>query len=219
MLTEHPIHLLLNPGSVSICGASNNPMKMGTMQAISIFKDGFKGNFYPVHPTEKEVLGYKAYASPLDLPEAPDLAIFIVPTNVVIPLFKQYAERGTKRAVIITAGFKEMSGDGVARERELLEIAKKHGVRIIGPNCMGILNTHLPFNMTVLPFKGKPGSLGLASQSGTYVTQSLSYLRHRGIAFSKAISVGNEADLNIIDVMEYLGGDEQTRAIALYIEG
>ena len=216
---ENPLHLLMNPRSIATAGAGNNPMKMGTMQALSIIKDGYQGKFYPVHPTEEAVLGYKAYTSVLDLPEAPDLAMLVVPTQQVIPLLEDFGKIGTKRAIVITAGFKETSAEGRSMEDRLKETADRYGIRFLGPNCMGMLNTQLSLNLTVAHLIGKPGLMGMASQSGTYVTQTLAYLRNRGIRFSKAISVGNEANINIIDALEYLGEDEHTKGIILYIEG
>ena len=216
---ENPLHLLMNPRSIATAGAGNNPMKMGTMQALSIIKDGYQGKFYPVHPTEETVLGYKAYTSVLDLPEAPDLAMLVVPTQQVIPLLEDFGKIGTKRAIVITAGFKETSAEGRSMEDRLKETADRYGIRFLGPNCMGMLNTQLSLNLTVAHLIGKPGLMGMASQSGTYVTQTLAYLRNRGIRFSKAISVGNEANINIVDALEYLGEDEHTKGIILYIEG
>ncbi|MGP8154160.1 MAG: acetate--CoA ligase family protein [Smithella sp.] len=218
-MTENPLHLLMNPQSIAVVGANNIPTKMGTIQALSIFKDGYKGKFFPLHPKEKTVLGLKAYAAPDDLPEVPDLAILIVPVKTVIPLIESFGKIGTKRAIIITAGFKETGATGRKIERELNEVAQRYGMRFVGPNCMGIINSQIFLNTTVLPMAEAPGLLGFASQSGTYVTQSLPALRKRGIRFSKAISLGNEANINIVDALEYLGEDEQTKAIILYIEG
>ncbi|MHB8771111.1 MAG: acetate--CoA ligase family protein [Syntrophales bacterium] len=215
----NPLHLLLNPRSIATAGASNNPLKMGTLQALSILKDGWQGAFYPLHPTEPTVLGHRAFASPHDLPEAPDLALIVVPTAQVLPLIEAFAAIGTKRAIVISAGFKETGEDGRRLEERLKEIAAASGMRMLGPNCMGIVNTAISLNVTVAPLEGRPGRLGFASQSGTYVTQTLAYLRERGIRFSKAISCGNEADIGIVDCLEYLGEDEQTKAIILYIEG
>ena len=215
----NPLYLLLHPRSIATAGASNNPMKMGTLQALSILKDGWQGTFYPIHPTEKIVLGHKAYASPLDLPEAPDLAILVVPTDQVVPVLEDFAKIGTKRAIIISAGFKETGAVGRELEERIKEIVAAYGMRLLGPNCMGIVNTANSLNVTVAALDNRPGYLGLASQSGTYVTQTLAYLKERGIRFSKAVSCGNEADIGIIDALEYLGADEQTKAIILYIEG
>ncbi|MDD5713207.1 MAG: CoA-binding protein, partial [Smithellaceae bacterium] len=218
-MAENPLHLLLNPRSIATVGAGNNPMKMGTIQALSIVKDGYRGKFYPIHPKDEIVLGHKAYKSAFDLPEAPDLVMLVVPTLQVIPVIEDFGKIGTKRAIIITAGFKEVGPEGRAREEKLNEVAARYGMRFLGPNCMGMLNTEISLNVTVAHLEEKPGLLGLASQSGTYVTQTLAYLRRRGIRFSKAISCGNEANINIIDALEYFGEDEQTKAVILYVEG
>jgi acyl-CoA synthetase (NDP forming) len=219
IMSENPLHLLMNPQSIAVVGANNIPTKMGTIQALSILKDGYKGKFFPLHPKEKIVLGCKAYASPEDLPEVPDLAMLIVPGKTVLPLIESFGKIGTKRAIIITAGFKETGEAGQKMENELNDVARHYGMRFVGPNCMGIINSQIFLNTTVLPMAEEPGLLGFASQSGTYVTQSLPALRKRGIRFSKALSLGNEANINIVDALEYLGEDEQTKAIILYIEG
>lgn len=211
-------HSLMNPKSIAIVGAGNNPMKMGTMHALSIIEDGFDGKFYPIHPTEQTVLGLKAYAKPSDLPETPDLAIFVLPAQHLLPVFEEFGKIGTKSSIIITAGFKESGIEGIRQENHLKDIALKYGIRFIGPNCMGIINRTISLNTTVMPLVGKAGNLGMISQSGTYVTQTPPYLQKRGIHFSKAVSVGNEADISIVDALEYLGKDDATKAIAMYIE-
>jgi len=216
---ENPLNSLMNPRSIATVGAGNNPTKMGTIQALSIVKDGYRGKFYPIHPSEQTVLGHKAYPSVFELPETPDLAIFIVPTDQVIGLMEDFGKIGTRRAVVITAGFRETGSAGQELEEQLKECARRYGIRFLGPNCIGLLNSAISLNVTVMPLEGPPGLLGMASQSGTYVTQTLPYLKKRGIRFSKAISLGNEADIDINDALAYLGEDEQTKAIALYIEG
>jgi len=218
-MSENPLKLLMNPKSVAVVGASNDPMKMGTIQALSIVKDGYKGAFYPINRTEKTVLGHKAYAAAQDLPEVPDLVVFIVPNKAITSLLTDFGKIGTKRAIIVTAGYKETGATGLGMEKKINEIAGQYGIRFVGPNCLGIINSEINLNTTVAPFSPKSGLLGFASQSGTYVAQSLPYLRKRGIQFSKAISLGNEANINIVDALEYLGEDEQTKAIILYIEG
>ncbi len=218
-MPDNPLCRLMNPSSIAIVGSGNNPMKMGTMHALSILKDGYAGKFYPIHPKEKTVLGRRAYASVADLPETPDLAFLVVPASHVAQLLEDFGRKGTKSAIIITAGFGELGEEGRRMQMRLNEISAEYGIRFIGPNCMGIINSEISLNTTVMPYTSAPGSLGLASQSGTYVTQSIPYLGKKGIRFSKAISVGNSANIDIIDALEYLGEDEQTKAISLYIEG
>lgn len=219
MMNNNPLNQLMNPKSIATVGAGNNPMKMGAIQALSIVKDGFPGKIYPIHPTEKNVFGYKAYSSAFDLPEAPDLVMFVLPAPLVVQILEDFGKIGTRRAIVITAGFRETGPEGQLLEEQLKEVAARYKIRFLGPNCMGIVNSAIPLNVTVAPLVGPPGLLGMASQSGTYITQTLPYLRRRGIRFSKAVSVGNEGDIDIVDALEYLGADEQTKAIALYIEG
>jgi acyl-CoA synthetase (NDP forming) len=219
MMSENPLHLLMNPKSIAVAGANNTPTKMGTIQALSVLKDGYRGKFYPLHPTEKTILGITAYASPQDLPEVPDLALLIVPIKAVISLLEDFGKIGTKRAIVVTAGFRETGDAGQDMENKLNEVARRYGIRFVGPNCLGVINSQVFLNTTVYPFPQEPGLLGFASQSGTYVTQVLPSLRKRGIRFSKAISLGNEANIDIADALEFLGEDEQTKAIILYVEG
>ncbi len=218
-MATHPFDLLMNPSSIAIIGAGNNPMKMGTMHALSILKDGYVGRLFPVHPTESVVLGQKAYKDVGGIPETPDLAILVVPAAAILNLLDDLGRAGTRRVIIISAGFRETGEEGKVNEEKLKETARRHGIRFLGPNCMGFINTDISLNTTVMTLGMKKGPLGLVSQSGTYVTQTLPYLAKHGIRFSKAVSVGNSTDLNLIDALEYMGDDESTRAIALYIEG
>lgn len=218
-MSENPLQLLMNPRSIAVVGASNDFNKMGTIQALSIIKDGYSGRFYPIHLKEKTVLGRPAFQSAADLPEVPDLVVMIVPSSAITTLLADFGKIGTKRAIIITAGFKETGTTGRNLEEEISSVAKRYGIRFVGPNCLGIINSENSLNTTVAPFTTGEGMLGFASQSGTYVTQVLPYLRKKGIRFSKAISLGNEANIDMVDALEYLGEDRQTKAIILYIEG
>jgi len=218
-MSENPLHLLMHPRSIATAGAGNNLMKMGTIQALNLLTSGYQGVYYPIHPREKTVLGRKAYPSPFDLPEAPDLAFIVVPPEQVAPVLDAFGTIGTRRAVIVTAGFRETGEAGKLLEEQVNTVAGTHGIRFVGPNCVGIINTQASVNTTVGPHGSGPGYLGLASQSGTYVTQTLPYLARKGIRFSKAISLGNEVNISIVDALEYLGEDDATRAIILYIEG
>ncbi len=213
-----PLHKIFNPQSIAVVGVSNDITKMGTMHYLNIVNSGYKGKVYLIHNRESTVLGQKAYRSPADLPEVPDLAIFIIPASRLLPVFEEFGKIGTRHAIIITAGFRETGPEGARLEERLYETARKYGIRFVGPNCMGVINSHLPLNVTVLPMYDYNGKLGLISQSGTYVTQSLVYLHKKGIKFSKAISLGNSTDICINDALEYLGDDPETRAIAIYIE-
>ena len=218
-MDENPLHEILHPRSIAWAGASNNFQKMGTIQLLNLIKGGFKGTVYPLHPTERTVLGLPAYKSGLDLPVVPDLAVLVVPTSVVIPMMNDLGRRGLRRAIITTAGFKEMGAEGSRLEGELAAVAQRYGIRFVGPNCIGVINERWRLNTTFFPLmEPTSATVGIASQSGTYVTQTQLYLKNRGMRFSKAISVGNETNIDVVDCIDYLQSDEDTRVILLYLE-
>lgn len=218
-MRPNPLHTIMNPSSIAFVGASNNVFKMGTIQCLNLIGNNFPGDILPIHPRETTVLGRMAYPSVGDLPYTPDLAVLVVPTGLVPELLEEFGKRGTRHAIIISAGFRETGATGQGLESRIIDIARQYEIRFVGPNCVGIINTQLPLNLTIAPVHDLNGKLGVASQSGTYVTQNLSYLHRNGIKISKAISIGNGADIDIVDCLEYLGEDEATTAIALYIEG
>jgi len=192
---------------------------MGTIQLMSLKALGFEGSIYPIHPKETGVRGLKAYRNVIDLPEVPDLAVIVLPTNIVPQVLKECGKKGITHAIVVSGGFKEVGGNGADLETEILEIAKRYGMRFLGPNCIGVSNPHHKLNTTFFPDKGSPGFIGLVSQSGSFVTQMFDYLSRLSLGFSTAFSVGNEANLDIVDCMEYLGVCPHTKVIALYIEG
>ena len=210
---------IANPKSIAFFGASNNFNRMGTIILDSLKDLGFEGPVYPVHPTEKEILGYKAYGSVEDLPEAPGLAVIVLPTDIVNQHLAACGKRGTRYAVIVSGGFKEVGGKGPELEDELKKTAAAYGIRFLGPNCLGVANPHHRMNPTPFHYDAEPGFIGLASQSGSFVTQMFNYLAGYGLGYSTAFSVGNEANIDIVDCMEYLAACPHTRVIALYIEG
>jgi acetyl-CoA synthetase (ADP-forming) len=218
-IKHSPLYRIANPRSIALFGASNNILSMGTPILISLKDMSFEGPIYPLHLEEEEVQGLKAYRSILDVPEVPDLAVLILPARIVPEILDQCGKKGIKHAIVVSGGFKELGEDGVTKEKELQEIANKHGIRFLGPNCIGVTNPHHNLNTTLLQYLGNPGFIGMASQSGSFVTQMFHYLTGFGIGFSTAFSVGNEANIDIVDCIEYLGVCPHTRVIALYIEG
>ena len=209
----------MQPRSIVFLGASNSIMTIGTSHMLNLVRGGYKGKIYPVHPTEDTVLGIKAYKRIMDLPEPVDLAVMVIPKHLIPQALEECGKKGIRRAVIITSGFREIGSEEGERLQDLIDdVAKRYGIRYLGPNCMGVINTHLFFNITWFPYKDKPGSIGLISQSGSYVTQTLSYLRANGIRISQAISVGNQANIDIVDCLDYLGDDPYTKVIAIYME-
>lgn len=218
MTEENPLDKILSPSSIVIFGASENITTMGTYQLLNLRASGFPGRIYPVHPKLENIQGLKAYQSVLLLPEIPELALITIPPDQVLKVMDELGRKGTKRAIVISGGFKEIGEQGEEREKALKKIATQYGIRFLGPNCIGVLNPWNPLNITMYPYKQSPGYLSIASQSGTYVTQVLPYLEKFGIGYSKAISLGNEADIDVVDALEYLEKDERTKAIALYLE-
>jgi acetyltransferase len=218
-MTEHPLYQIMHPNSVAIVGASNDLSKMGTIQLLNLLGGKYPGKIYPIHPQEETVLGLKAYRSPKELPEVADLAILTIPTSSVPEVLKDLGERGVRRAIIISGGFKEVGENGKVLEDQIVGIARVYGMRFLGPNCIGVIHPAFNLNPTMYPYLHQPGAVGAASQSGTYVTQILPFLAKSQIGYSQAISVGNGANLDLVDCLEYLGKDPATKAIALYIEG
>ena len=217
-IKDSPLYRIVNPRSVAFFGASNRFTSMGSNQLNSLISLGFEGKIYPVHPQEKEVQGLDAYQSVLDLPEIPDVAVMVLPTGVVPGVLEQCGQKGIKGAVIVSGGFKEVGQDGARLEEKIIETANGYGMRFLGPNCLGVANPHHKYNTTFLSFVGRPGFIGMASQSGSFITQMFDYLAEFDLSFSSGISVGNEADIDIIEAMEYLAVCPHTRVIALYIE-
>jgi acetyl-CoA synthetase (ADP-forming) len=218
-IEESPLYPIANPQSIAIFGASNNVTTMGTGLLGSLLDLGFTGEIYPIHPKEDHVLNLKAYRSVFDLPAVPDLALIVLPTRIVPETMDACGKKGIKHAIVISGGFKEVGGEGVILEKELVAAAKKHGMRFLGPNCIGVTTPGRNLNTTFMSYEGAPGFIGMASQSGSFVTQMFNYLSRHALGFSTAFSVGNEADIDIVDCMEYLCACPDTRVIALYIEG
>ena len=219
IIEENPLFPIANPRSIAFFGASNNHTTMGTIQFMSMKELGYEGPVYPIHPKETEVQGYRAYQRVMDLPQIPDLAIIVLPTRLVCQTMDECGKKGIKNAVIISGGFREVGGDGAELEEELKRIADQYGIRFIGPNCIGVVNPHLKLNPTPFTYDAQPGFIGMASQSGSFVTQMFEYLGAMGLGFSSAFSVGNEANIDLVDCLNYFDACEKTKVIALYIEG
>ncbi|MHA1332355.1 MAG: CoA-binding protein, partial [Candidatus Hodarchaeales archaeon] len=219
---DHFLSYLLNPRSIAFLGASNNILTMGTGQLYTL-KSRFKGAIYPIHPKEETVLGFKAYKELEDLPEVPDLIVIVLPTRLVEKYLERAGKFGIPYAVIVSAGFGEV-GDSTAQER-LNEIAKRYNMRFIGPNCIGIINTHCKngiVNCTWFPFelpKGQIGNISMVSQSGSWISQILIWAERRGLRLGKALSIGNEANITLTDCLKYFEEDPDSKVIAMYIEG
>ena len=217
-MDDSPLYKITNPESIAFFGASNNPSAMGTSILNSIQALGFTGRLYPVHPKEKQVQGLDAYPSAADLPQVPDLAVLVLPTSIVAETLDACGQKGIRQAIVVSGGFTEIGVAGTRLQQELETVAQRHGIRFLGPNCIGVVNSHHRLNSTFLPYDIRPGYIGMASQSGSFITQMFDYLGRYGLGFSTGFSVGNEADIDLVDCLQYLAHCPHTRVIALYIE-
>jgi acyl-CoA synthetase (NDP forming) len=217
-IEESPLYRILNPRGIAFFGASNSFSSMGTTQLTNIRELGFEGHIYAVHPKEDRVQGLPTYRSVLDLPEAPDLAVMVLPTQIVSRVMDECGRKGVRSAIVISGGFREVGAQGAALESELVKVVRGHGIRLLGPNCIGVVNAHHRLNTTFYPYRIAPGFIGMASQSGSFITQMFEHLGEFGLGFSAGISVGNEATLDLVDALQYLGACPRTKVIALYIE-
>jgi acyl-CoA synthetase (NDP forming) len=217
-IDQTALYKIVNPRHIAMFGASNRFAAMGTNLLSSILSLGFEGNIYPIHPEDDKVMGLNAYKSVLDLPITPDLAFIVLPTKLVPEILEECGKKGIKQAIIVSGGFKEVGGNGIALEKQICDIAEKYTMRFVGPNCIGAVNPHHKFNATYFPYQQAPGFIGMASQSGSFITQMFDYLAGFGLGYSTGISVGNEANIDIVDCLEYLGACPHTRVISLYVE-
>jgi acetyltransferase len=202
---------LFAPRSVAVFGASERPASVGGTVWRNLH-GVFPGRLYPVNPKHATLNGVKAYAKVDDLPEAPDLAVICTPATTVVKLIEQLGQRGTRAAVVVTAGLDK------ATKQAMLDAAKVHTLRILGPNCIGLLVPHLGLNASFAHIGALPGDLAFVSQSGALVTAMLDWAASRGIGFSHFVSLGERADVDFGDMLDFLGSDPKTRAILLYIE-
>lgn len=214
------ISAIMNPKSIAVIGATDRPGSVGHSVFSNILSGGYKGVLYPVNPARHSVLSVRAYPKLADVPDPVDMAVVIVPAKMVAAMVEEAAAKGVQGLVIITAGFKETGGEGIERERQLVEIAGKHGIRMIGPNCLGVMNTNpeVSMNASFATRMPRRGDIAFISQSGALCTAVLDFAEARQIGFSKFISFGNKADVNEIDLLRYLKDDPETKVIAMYLE-
>jgi len=212
------IEAIFHPKSVAVVGVPRG-MKSGKVFLMGLLDQGFPGHIYPVHPKAKEIDGLKAYPSISAIPGAVDLAIVLVPQNHALSVIQECANKGVKGAVLFTAGYKETGTDeGIALEKELVSVARSAGMRLLGPNCMGLYSPKTGLsNFPQLP--REPGPVSIISHSGSLTNILGVMASKKGIRFSKVVSLGNECDLTSTDFLTYLGKDPETLVIGAYLEG
>ncbi|MFP3870036.1 MAG: acetate--CoA ligase family protein, partial [Syntrophobacteria bacterium] len=209
---------ILRPRSLAVVGASSSPDKLGHEILKNILDSGFQGAVYPINPKADAILDLPCYASVKDLQQPPDLAILIIPARFVPRAVQDCGEKGVRGAVIITGGFSEAGAEGEALQQQLTEIAGNFGMRLIGPNCQGINNPHHPVcaSWPLLTYRGK---VAIISQSGTVGAAMMDWFSEEKLGVSSFVSMGNRADVDEADLIDYFNQDSHTRVIAAYIEG
>ncbi|MGD8429089.1 MAG: bifunctional acetate--CoA ligase family protein/GNAT family N-acetyltransferase [Ectothiorhodospiraceae bacterium] len=218
-MTIRNLDSLFRPESVALIGASKTPHSVGAVLARNLFKSGFEGPVMPVNPKHRAIEGVLTYPDVDSLPVTPDLAVISTPPDTVPDLVGQLAERGTRAAVVITAGFGEGGNEeGRARRQAMLDAARTNLMRVVGPNCLGILVPRVGLNASFSHLTPGSGRLAFVTQSGAIVTSVLDWAESRGIGFSHLVSLGDMADVDFGDMLDYLANDGDTRAILLYVE-
>ncbi|MBN1310499.1 MAG: acetate--CoA ligase family protein [Anaerolineae bacterium] len=210
-----------NPQSVAVIGASREPGKLGRAVVDNLIECGYTDdhNVYPINPKAGEILGIKAYSSVLDISDPIDLAIVVIPYQYVPGALRECGKKGIPAVVIITAGFREAGHEGLLREQEIIQIAKEFNIRIIGPNCLGIIDTFTPLNASFAAGTPPQGPMNFTSQSGALGTAVLDWAIAGRLGFSKFVSLGNKADINEIDLFRHWAEDPHCNVIMAYIEG
>jgi acetyltransferase len=209
---------LFSPRGIAVIGASRTPKKLGHDVLQNVKQFGFKGKIYPVNPKARSILRLPSYKSVLDIKGRVDVAVIMVPAPFVASVLKECGQKGVSFAVIITAGFKEVGGEGVAAEQEITAIAKQYHIRIIGPNCLGFINTKNKLNASFATGMPDRGNIAMLSQSGAMGVAMLDWAYQADVGFSKVISIGNKADISELELLEYFGQDPDTDVIMMYLE-
>jgi acetate---CoA ligase (ADP-forming) len=214
---------LLAPRSIAVLGASSDPTRIGGRPIAYMRAQGFAGALYPVNPNRAEIQGLKAYQSVADLPETPDVAIVAVPADLAAPAIEDLAKRGVKGVIMFTAGFAEMDDEGAVKQTQMVASARAAGMRILGPNCLGVFDARRSYYATFSSSfdSGWPvlGRIGIASQSGAYGTHLYTIARNRGIGASLCVMTGNEADVTVGECIGWLAENPDVDVIAVYAEG
>jgi acyl-CoA synthetase (NDP forming) len=222
-MTASSLDALFSPRSIAIVGASATPTKIGGVPVAYLKSLGYRGRIVPINPKADEIQGLRAWPSLSAVGEPVDLAIFAIPESAVDAAIDDAIAAGTKAAIVFSAGFAEIGADGERAQRRLTDKARAAGLRVLGPNCLGVMNVRRGMYATFGPAPShglaRPGPIGLVSQSGAFGAYAYSLARERGIGLSVWASTGNEADVQLSDVVEWMAQDPDTQVIMAYIEG
>jgi acetyltransferase len=218
-MTIRNLDHLFHPDSVAVIGATDRPHSVGSIVMLNLMRGGFSGPIMPVNPKHDRIAGIPAFHDLSALPSIPDLAVVCTPAPAVPSLIEQLGALGTKAAIVLTAGLEaHITGDGVNAQRAMLEAAQPHLLRILGPNCIGLIIPGIRFNASFAGATALSGKIAFVSQSGALTTAVLDWAAENDIGFSKFISIGNSADIDFGDILDYLASDPDTRSILLYVE-
>ncbi len=215
-MSEHYLKSLFAPRSVAVIGASPRAGSLGHAVFANIRSAGFTGPLFPVNPKYDAIDGVPCFARMSDLAQAPDLAVVVTPAGAVNRVLEESARAGTRHAVVLTAGFGEAGAPGKALEDEVRRTAHTNGLRMIGPNCIGLMRPSIGLNATFSRGAAKPGQIALISQSGAICAALVDWARSAGIGFSSVISLGAATDLDFGEILDYLLYDEETTSILMY---
>ncbi len=219
-MTDTTLTPFFDPKGVVIIGASQDPTKLGYGLATNLENSGYKGAVHFVNLKGGTLMGRPIHKSVVDVPDPVDLAAVLIPAKYVIPALKDCGKRGIKAAIIGSGGFREIGPEGLALEEEMLKVAQAEGIRLLGPNCIGLLDTHLPIDTTFLPPPGpSAGDVAFLSHSGAICAAAIDWARGQGYGISKLFSLGNQADITETDLLAPIAVDGDTNVIALYLEG
>lgn len=210
---------LFEARTIAVVGASPKEGKVGNVIVKNLIASGFSGGLYPVNPKATEILGLRCYPDLASIPGEVEMIVVAVPSMVVPTVMEEAGGKGVKVAVVISAGFKEIGKEGAELEREVGRIARRWGIRVLGPNCLGVISTQNRMNATFTNAYPREGSVAITSQSGAINSVVLDWARATSIGFSKFVSVGNKLDIDEADLLTYLRDDERTSVIGMYIEG
>ncbi len=213
------LEAIFAPRSVAVVGASPNPARLGHQVLKNVITNGYQGAVYAIHPTATSILDTPTYPSVLDVPESLDLAVLVIPVEQVLDVVEQCGQKGVQGLVVITAGFKEVGREGKQREQQLLARVQHYGMRMIGPNCLGIIDTLSNLNASFAGLMPNAGEIAFMSQSGALCTAILDWSKGGGLGFSRFVSLGNKADVDEVTLLEAWGDDPHSKVILAYLEG
>ena len=215
---KNPLDVIFSPKSVALIGATEREGSVGRTILWNLMTNSFGGTIFPINPKRPSIMGIKAYPSIGEVPEKVDLAIIVTPARTVPGIIRECVEAGVKGAIVISAGFKEIGPEGVKLEQEILSEARRGNMRIIGPNCLGVMNPISGLNATFASSMARPGTVGFISQSGALLTSILDWSFRENVGFSSFVSIGSMLDVDWGDLIYYLGDDPRTKSIVIYME-